>query len=230
MWCRISSFLTIPHSSVITTQNIQSLSWRYNRVPLYFIDIRYEHQVTGGRPLGPGNFELLTDILTELLKLKFLTSSPAYWFPIWRKRALLCELIIYRLLAVGCGSSCDRATACLPGSTAGCVPCSVEGVTSNGKWGQGVAARPPACLFHYQQPSTTQAMRHTRPVQRTHSHLTLVLHEHVIKSSGADDHRDSIRFLSSIYMIQKEHRSFSGTLFDSRTCTVKTRVFWRCSH
>jgi len=81
------------------------------------------------------------------MKLKFLTSSPACLFPVWRKRALVCELIIYRLIAVGRASSCDRANACQPGSTAGFVPCPVEGVTSNGKWGQGVAARPSHVLF-----------------------------------------------------------------------------------
>lgn len=120
------------------------------------------------RPLGPGNFETLSDILTKMLTLKFLTSSPTYLFPIWRRRALLCELIIYRLLAVGCASSCDRATACQPGSTAGCVPCSVEGVTSNGKWGQGVTARPPhVCFIINIHPQRRPYVIHNQVKERT---------------------------------------------------------------
>jgi len=43
-----------------------------------FKEIGYEHQVNG-RPLGQGNFETLSDILIEMMKLKLLTSSPAYF-------------------------------------------------------------------------------------------------------------------------------------------------------
>jgi hypothetical protein len=50
----------------------------YRQEMKYFIDIRYEHLVNGGRPLGPESFELFTDILMQLLKLKILTSVPAY--------------------------------------------------------------------------------------------------------------------------------------------------------
>jgi hypothetical protein len=35
-----------------------------------------------GRPLGQRNFETFSDILTDMMKLKFLTSSLVYLFPI----------------------------------------------------------------------------------------------------------------------------------------------------
>lgn len=54
----------------------------HNRQKLkYFIEIEYEHQVNG-RLFGQGNFEILCDILTEMMKLNFLTNSLAYLFPI----------------------------------------------------------------------------------------------------------------------------------------------------
>jgi hypothetical protein len=54
------------------------------------------------------------------------------------RKITLCELIVYRLLAAGCGTR-----AWLPGSSAGCVPrATVGGVTSNGKWGQRVVVSP----------------------------------------------------------------------------------------